>query len=110
MNAKTDTEYLEDFIHDNSQLEKLESLVDEFNIFTSLKIVDTEIRHSNFLAWLLDPSETHGVGSYFLKSFLKRVAYKAATFDLSCPTVFEVDSWDLDQAIFPVNGEEISLS
>jgi len=98
MNQKTDIEYLEDFIHSNPELERLESLVDEFNIFTSLKIIDAEIRHSNFLAWLLDPSETHGLGSYFLKSFLKRVAYRASQVVLEYPTIFEVDGWDLDQA------------
>lgn len=95
MNTKTNTECLEDFIHSNPQLERLESLANEFNIFSSLKIVDVEIRHSNFLAWLLDPSETHGLGSYFLKSFLKEIAYKASNSD---PSVIEVDSWDLDQA------------
>jgi len=67
---KSDIEFLKDFIHENEELEKLESIIDRFNIFRSLNIIDNEIRHSNFLAWLLDPSETHGLGDYFLNLFL----------------------------------------
>src|SRR5690606_22739674 len=41
------------------------------NIFSSLGIINQEIRHSNFLAWLLDPNETHNLSDYFTTSFLK---------------------------------------
>lgn len=66
---------LEGFIFNNEELEKLESIVDKFNIFSSLGIINQEIRHSNFLAWLLDPNETHNVSDYFTTSFLKLAAY-----------------------------------
>lgn len=36
------------------------------NIFQILNIARAEIRHSNFLAWLLDPNGTHGLGRLFL--------------------------------------------
>jgi len=62
---------LEELIYNNAQLEKLESIVDKFNIFSSLGIINQEIRHSNFLAWLLDPNETHNLSDYFTTSFLK---------------------------------------
>src|SRR5690606_3343507 len=62
---------LEELIYNNAQLEKLESIVDKFNIFSSLGIINQEIRHSNFLAWLLDPNETHNLSDYFKTSFLK---------------------------------------
>ena len=42
------------------------------NIFHILKISTREIRHSNFLSWLLDPSETHKMGDIFLKRFLRK--------------------------------------
>ena len=35
------------------------------NIFQILKISNTEIRHSNFLSWLLDPSQSHKIGDIF---------------------------------------------
>jgi len=43
------------------------------NIFQILRISKTEIRHSNFLAWLLDPKESHKLGDIFLKRFLREV-------------------------------------
>ena len=43
------------------------------NIFKVLGASKTEIRHSNFLAWLLDPNESHNLGGVFLKRFLREV-------------------------------------
>ena len=45
----------------------------------ALKLQNAEIRHSNFLGWLMAPYETHGLGDYFLKEFLK-----FAVKDFSC--------------------------
>lgn len=42
----------------------------EFNAFDVLRYAEYEIRHSNVLAWLLDPGETHGVGRAFLDWYL----------------------------------------
>ena len=46
---------LEDFILNNPELDKLEGMLDHFNVFETLKMVHTEIRHSNVLSWLLNP-------------------------------------------------------
>ena len=43
------------------------------NIFSILRISRNEIRHSNFLCWLLDPNQSHGLGDIFLKRFLREV-------------------------------------
>lgn len=43
------------------------------NIFSILQISKTEIRHSNFLSWLLDPNQSHKLGDIFLKRFLREV-------------------------------------
>ena len=43
------------------------------NIFQILRITKNEIRHSNFLAWLLDPNQSHELGGIFLKIFLREV-------------------------------------
>ncbi len=45
-------------------------MIGKFNIFDAVKIARTEIRHSNFLAFLLDPLESHGHGQLFLTAFL----------------------------------------
>lgn len=48
----------------------------EVNVFDVLKIADAEIRHSNVLAWLLDPNQSHGLGDTFVKAFFKQVTDK----------------------------------
>ncbi|MFY0712778.1 PD-(D/E)XK nuclease family protein [Seonamhaeicola sp. NFXS20] len=45
----------------------------EPNIFTILGVADYEIRHSNFLGWLLDPHEFHGLNDLFLQRVLQDV-------------------------------------
>ena len=59
---------LENLVCDK-ELKALEKRFDKFNIFDCLRLTRAEIRHSNFLAWLLDPNETHGLYDYFLKEF-----------------------------------------
>ena len=49
--------------------EKLEST----NIFKVLGLENYEIRHSNFLAWILDPYETHNLGSSFCKKLIQEL-------------------------------------
>lgn len=55
----------------SEDLEELNNATANFNIFNALKLQNNEIRHSNFLAWIMSPFETHGLGDYFLKEFLK---------------------------------------
>jgi len=69
-------ELLKNFINENKELQKLENITDKFNIFRSLDIVSNELKHSNFLSWLLDPTGTHGLGNYFLTAFLKKYLFK----------------------------------
>ena len=71
MDDQGDLQALKDFILDKDSLEAIE---DDFNVFIALKIEKNEIRHPNFLARLLDPSSGHGVGGYFLSTFLKSIA------------------------------------
>jgi len=56
------------FIDDDFR--KLREKVNKINIFDILKISETEIRHSNVLAWLLDPNENHEFHDIFLRKFL----------------------------------------
>ena len=44
-----------------------------FNAFTVLRLESHEIRHSNVLAWLFDPQESHKFGSAFLEQFLLKL-------------------------------------
>ncbi|XRG77015.1 PD-(D/E)XK nuclease family protein [Rossellomorea sp. GAMAL-10_SWC] len=62
---------LESFLLDIEILDQLDSKLNVFNLFETLQIYRTEIRHSNVLAWLMKPHENHGLGDLFLKKFLQ---------------------------------------
>ena len=57
----------------NPELAQLENLLKRFNLFEAVGIVRHELRHSDFLAFLLDPSQNHGLGASFLSGFLQAV-------------------------------------
>ena len=67
---------LERFIQDED-LERLEDLLAEFNLFDVLGIATREVSHSAFLAWLLNPAGSHALGDYFLRRFLTVVTTEA---------------------------------
>lgn len=92
--SSVDTELLEAFLEDED-LETLEDIAQEFNIFEVLDAVRQELRHSSFLAWLLDPSGNHGLGDYFLKRFLWRTAALARERDIETISPIGVDTLDL---------------
>ncbi len=54
-------------------LEDIELKLKKPNLFYLLKIHDVEIRHSNFLTWLLDTNSNHGLNDLVLRRFLKDI-------------------------------------
>lgn len=58
------------FLINNEQFEYLEEQLNKFNPFKILKIGDHEIRHSNILAWLLNPKGNHNLGNIILKKVI----------------------------------------
>lgn len=86
--------FLEDLIINNPDLEKLESMLDRFNIFEALGAIHQEVRHSDFLAFLLNPQQNHGLGDLFVKRLLQEAISQA---DFVQPiTPIDLDIWDLD--------------
>ncbi|MEJ8802142.1 PDDEXK-like family protein [Pontibacter sp. H249] len=57
----------------DADFDRLELALNEPNIFSILSIEHMEIRHSNFLGWLLNPKESHGLNDLFLKRFLREI-------------------------------------
>ena len=57
----------------DEDFDKLDLGLKNPNIFQILRITNNEIRHSNFLSWLLDPNQSHKLGDIFLKRFLREV-------------------------------------
>lgn len=71
MNNNTKEE-LSNLIKD-PKLEELSLSLHTPNFFNILNATKTEIRHSNFLAWLMSPHESHNLNTIFIKWFLKEI-------------------------------------
>lgn len=67
---------LESLVIDDSDFAELQRQLGGFCPFEALGVVRNEIRHSNFLASMLDPNESHGLGTSFLRLFLDGVVRK----------------------------------
>lgn len=78
-NTGSDIECLEKILIDIECLTPLNKWLGEFNIFDILKITRNEIRHSNILAWLINPSESHGFGDEIIKKILCDIVLKNKT-------------------------------
>jgi len=102
----TEEQALEAFIIDNQELEELEARLGEFNIFEAIGAVRQELRHSDFLAFLLNPTENHGLGDEFLKRFLKAVVVQADDQPLS---VIDLDVIDLTEATIQREWRHIDI-
>ncbi len=68
-------EALKAFLLDADCLKQLDRWKDKYNLFDVLRITNMEIRHSNILAWLLDPNENHGLGDSFIRELVTRIQY-----------------------------------
>lgn len=75
--------------------EKLELALKEPNIFKALSIQRKEIRHSNFISYILNPAENHGLKDILLKKFLREIF---ADSKAKNRTLFDVDFLDLSRA------------
>jgi hypothetical protein len=87
-------EYVLEFLKD---IDRLNEVNDElgFNVFKTLNIVNTEIRHSNVLAWLFDPNETHQLKDLFFKYFLQKM-YLENQAMLKSLDIEQLFLWDFD--------------
>ncbi|MBS7328209.1 MAG: PD-(D/E)XK nuclease family protein [Oxalobacter sp.] len=70
---KDDATVLKGFLLDIECLDPLAEWTSKFNLFDILKISRVEIRHSNMLSWLLNPTENHGLGDSILRGFIQYV-------------------------------------
>jgi len=108
MQNDSDYKVLENFVVGNSDLEKLEIQLEKFNIFEVIGVVRQELRHSNFLAFLLNPSQNSGLGQAFLKRFLQKAILNSTNSDLSI-TPIDLDSWDLHNVIVQREWQNIDI-
>lgn len=83
-------EMLRSLLMDSQDLEKLTTTVSDFNIFEAIGMVRQEIRHSCFLATLLNPRENHGLGVLFFEKLMSSLLV-----GLDKDSV-EIDFFDID--------------
>src|SRR6266498_832843 len=104
-----DAQSLKQFISDDADLERLEAILDDFNLFAALRLTSHEIRHSAFLRWIFDPAESHGLGDYPLRLLLKRTSAAVSEASADTPTLFDLDGWDLSDAEVTNEWQNIDL-
>jgi hypothetical protein len=103
-----DRQALEAFVVANTELETLETLIAQCNVFDAVGVTRQELRHSDFLAFLLDPRQAHGLGDAFLKRFLQSVLVAAR--DVTTPVgAVDLDVWSLDRATVAREWRNIDL-
>jgi hypothetical protein len=86
---------IEDLLMDMEIFEQIETKLSNFNAFETLGIVNAEIRHSNVLAWLLNPKENHGLGDVFIKKLIQTLFYQNKNTILkSNVTLFDISLMD----------------
>lgn len=95
MAQEIDQKALEAFLLDNPELGQLEALLDEFNIFEAVGAVRQEVRHSDFLAFLLNPRERHGLDATFVQQLL--LAAIQASENETGITAIDLALWKLDE-------------
>jgi hypothetical protein len=72
---------------------RLEGLRKKLNFFKAIGATRAELRHSDFLAFLFSPLESHGLGDRFLKLCLSASLLLANTGTALTPD--EIENWDL---------------
>ena len=106
-------EVLQRFARHSTNLDELvklnEKSLEEIDIFHVLQVGNSELHHSRFLAWLLNPRETHGVCDYFVKSFLHKTCAKAESARLPCMTPSLIDTIDWSGTEVLLERERIDI-
>ncbi len=70
MTNSTETELKELMLDED--FTSLQNLVnEEVNLMDILRVSHKELQHSNFLAWFFNPTESHNLGDFALKEFIK---------------------------------------
>jgi hypothetical protein len=109
INEKKDE--LDKLIEEGSDLHKLESMLSKFNIFEAVGSIRQELRHSDFTAFLLDPSKNHGLGDLFLKKLLVQTLSDSEAPTLCTDRISqkEIDAANLNDAVVWREWENIDI-
>jgi hypothetical protein len=102
-----DIEALTALVVGDDGLRQLEAMLGGFNLFEAIGSVRREARHSDFLAFLLDPSEQHGLDDEFLRRVLADLVGRLGAGAAISP--LDVALLDLDDATVAREWQDIDL-
>lgn len=107
--AEEQYRWLTELIFDSKELDQLGGMVSEFNLFEAMGMVRQEIRHSHFLGTLLNPRESHGLGSRFFESLFARLLYGLRDRHECEISLLDIDLCDYDDLQVSREQERIDL-
>jgi hypothetical protein len=97
-----------DLITDLEQFSRETRFAYGLNIFEAAGIQRQELRHSNFLAFLLSPQQTHGLGDAFLKRLVQK-ALNNSSIELPPISALTVALADFSDALVSREWRNIDL-
>lgn len=116
-NGISNEQAIKNFLLDIDCLNELSRRTDRLNIFNILSIERKEVRHSNMLAWLMRPVESHGLGELFLRGMFQLLvqsvdgealdAFKLLTMDFSSFSVYR--EWRYIDLLAVSDAEKVIL-
>jgi hypothetical protein len=80
----------------------------KFNLFDAIGAVRGELKHSNFLGFILSPTRSHGMGGELLRQFIRTACAKLPNDQRPIRTL-ELITADLDNAILYRERDNIDL-
>lgn len=93
---------------DDPDFRELQDRMARFNIFQAIGAVHSELRHSDFLAYLLSPSRPHGLGTRPLQQVLRRLLEAIPPNERPVSTL-ELLVGDLDNAVVHRERDRMDL-
>lgn len=90
---------IEKLLIEDANFVELEKEFDQFCLFEALGMIRSEIRHGNYLAYLLNPARPHGFNTEILRAFLMCVSQKCVLLkDRYQLNALDVHLMDIEQA------------
>ena len=93
---------------DDKDFQLIDQRLRQFNIFEATGSIRGELRHSNFLAFILSPTRPHGVGSTILSHFLRTLIAKLAPGQRSV-SALEIALADFDTTLIERERDGIDI-
>ena len=87
-------------LYNSKEYMAITAYYDQKNIFEILGVPRNENVHSDFLAWLFNPNESHGYRTFPLQQFLRLIALAAKTYPCNKEIpVADIDAQFLDKLL-----------